>query len=200
MRILLLSVLILVLASTNTTSLPNGIGSTSDGGCYCHGASSQAATITVEGIPSNFSSLQTYNISIQINASVERASEDSGRLGGVRVLISAGTIFSEELQYLENGWTHNQTSNMQRVWNLSWQAPQDDDQIVDFTIHANAVNGGGGSNGDYWASSYADSVGINYTGETGKENINSVIEFKHLVVAFIGGAIFAGAMYFVVKD
>ncbi len=200
MRILLLSVLILALASTNTTSLPNGIDSTSNSGCYCHGASSQSATITVEGIPSNFSSLQTYNITIQIDASVQRADDDSGRLGGVRIVMNAGEILSADLQRLDNGWTHTEDSNKQRIWNLTWQAPQNDDQIVEFTIHANAVNGGDGTNGDYWASSIVESVGTNYTGEPSEELGNSAIELKHLIVAFAGGILFAGAMYFVVKD
>ena len=55
-------------------------------------------------------------------------------------------------QEMDGGLTHTTESNGVRTWDFEWTAPADDSQFVEFTIHANAVNGGDGFNGDMWNS------------------------------------------------
>ena len=85
--------------------------------------------------------------------SEEGADPWNGRAGGFRILASKGTVAPVDpamAQEMDGGLTHTAESNGVRTWDFEWTAPADDSQFVEFTIHANAVNGGDGFNGDMW--------------------------------------------------
>jgi len=158
-------VLLLLFSSSLVEAFPSGIGQVADRGCLCHGGGSSEVTITVQGFPEIYNTSEKYNITFSINASIERAAEDSGRMGGFRLLVDGGQVeFEDDAQYLENGWSHTNLSNEQRGWNLSWVAPQQDNELVSVSLFVNAVNGGDASSGDKWGLVELVVVGSNWTG------------------------------------
>ncbi len=76
-----------------TDSFPTGIGSMADNGCVCHGSQSNATEVTLQGLPIQFESSQTYAITLSLESSVERSTNDSH--GGFRILMSEGLLEPE---------------------------------------------------------------------------------------------------------
>ena len=166
MRVLPVFVLLLLFSSTMVEALPSGVGEVANRGCLCHGGESAEVEVSVYGFPEVYNASETYNISFAIDAEIERAEDDSGRMGGFRLLINGGEVnFEDETQYLEGGWTHTNESNKQRNWNLTWVAPEQDDKLVSIKLFANAVNGGDAAGGDKWRSVELSVVGSSWTGE-----------------------------------
>ena len=158
-------ILLLLFSNSLVEAFPVGIGQVADRGCLCHGEVSSEVAITVQGFPEIYNTSERYNITFSINASIERAEEDSGKMGGFRLLIDGGQVeFEDDAQYLENGWTHTNLSNEQRSWNFSWIAPQQDNELVSVSLFVNAVNGGEASSGDKWSLEELAIVGSNWTG------------------------------------
>ena len=150
----LMTALVLVPSSN---ALWQGIGSGGNAGCTCHtdsNGANPATVITVEGLPDVFNSSESYDFTVTIvNDNVARSSPDSGRLGGFRILTTAGvveTTIPEYGQEMDGGLTHTPEATYFRSWNFTWTAPADDTETAEFTIYGNAVSGGDGSGGDIW--------------------------------------------------
>ena len=72
--------------------------------------------------------------------------------GGFRIVLDGGSLFFENDtgHIIDDGWTHKDSSNQQRTWNLTWTSPSDNATMSKFILHGNAVNGNQLSNGDNW--------------------------------------------------
>ena len=168
--LLVLVAMAALIAAPTMTSLPSGIDSQGDSGCTCHGDSSTATTIVVDGLPENFTAGQSYDFTLTVVNDGMTLWQDgdaeagwNGRSGGFRVIVSEGTVTGDSTltQELKGGLTHTTAGNKMRSWNLTWSAPGDDSKVVEFTLLGNAVNGGDGFNGDQWNSISTSIPGIN---------------------------------------
>lgn len=183
-----------------TQALPDGIGNVANDGCICHGASDDSTIITLEGLPEVYNSSQQYELVITIESPVE----ENDVKGGFRIIISQGEIDeNSNVHKLDDGYTHNSTSNKQRVWNINWTAPIEDDKLATFVIHGNAVNGNGESSGDEWNSLSLAIPGFNYTGEVVAPDLNTSdnkISGAQMAVGVIGIIAVLSLAYFAIKD
>ncbi len=153
------SMLIVLLFAPSISSLPTGVGDMANEGCLCHGGTSDATTVLIGGLPEEFESNTTYNLSLQIESSIEASAD--GHQGGFRFFIKGGGVIqfknASEVQELDDNWTHELAGTYQRQWNLTWTSPENSTEPVKFSLVGNAVNGNEQSNGDGW-SSYVHSV------------------------------------------
>ena len=142
---------LLFLPINSVDSFPNGVGEIANNGCLCHGAANSETEISVTGLPSKFQSNTTYPLQLILNNEQISPSETDAQ-GGFRVIITKGNLSFEdnEGQLVDEGWTHYESSNQQRMWNFSWTAPADNTTMSKFLIYGNAVNGNGLSNEDHW--------------------------------------------------
>ena len=161
-------VLVLALLSQVAVSAPSGIGKSANEGCLCHGDRDQSTTVWIEGLPASYESNTIYNFSIIIE-SEKVAANPNGSIGGFRMLVVGGSITFDEsaglIQELDDGWTHTESGNMVRSWNLSFVSPEDNASYVDFTVYGNAVNGNQASSEDAWNSLSLRLPGVEYDGE-----------------------------------
>ena len=136
-------------------SYSNGVGSSANNGCLCHGGSNDITQVELSGLPDKFESNTTYQLTLSIISDIDSESEAS-QLGGFRLLVSKGDIIFETIeqrnlsQYLDGGWTHTELGNQYRTWNLSWTSPEDNSTSVDFKVFGNGVNGNNNPLGDAW--------------------------------------------------
>ena len=148
------SMLLVLLFAPSISSLPTGVGEMANEGCLCHGGASEATVVLISGLPGEFESNTTYNLSLQIDSSIE-PSADSHQ-GGFRFYVQGGGTVqfenSSEVQFLEDGWTHDLAGTHQRQWNLTWTSPENLTDPVKFSLVGNAVNGNEQSDGDGWSS------------------------------------------------
>lgn len=161
---------VLLVASPQVQSIPSGVGEVANDGCLCHGAKSSQSSIIIDGIEQNWIANKTYNMSIIINSSIEVSADEGARLGGFRLLVSAGVIAFEDensAQLIEGGYTHTSLGNQYRSWNFSWTAPSSNDSVVDFVVHGNAVDSNQQSSGDAWNYYSISLAGEGYDGELG---------------------------------
>ena len=194
-------ILLLLFSNSLVEAFPVGIGQVADRGCLCHGGVSSEVTITVQGFPEIYNTSERYNITFSINASIERAAEDSGKMGGFRLLIDGGQVeFEDDAQYLENGWTHTNLSNEQRSWNLSWVAPQQDNELVSVNLFVNAVNGGDASSGDKWGLVELMVVGTNWTGVIPDSSSQQGLATPEIAIAIVAVCALLGLLVIVSKD
>jgi hypothetical protein len=144
--------LILLLSAPSISSVPSGVGQVGNEGCICHGGVSAETLVELKGLPTVFESNTTYNLSIEIESGIDRLAEQ--HQGGFRLFIKGGgTVMFEdinEVQYLEEGWTHRSNGTYQRTWNLTWTSPSNSTDPMEFTLVGNAVNGNQQSSGDAW--------------------------------------------------
>ena len=161
-------VLVLALLSQVAVSAPSGIGKSANEGCLCHGDRDQSTTVWIEGLPESYESNTTYNFSIIVE-SEKVAANPNGSMGGFRMLVVGGSITFDEsaglIQELDDGWTHTESGNMVRSWNLSFVSPEDNASYVDFIVYGNAVNGNQASSEDAWNSLSLRLPGVEYDGE-----------------------------------
>lgn len=161
-------VLVLALLSQVAVSAPSGIGKSANEGCLCHGDRDQSTTVWVEGLPESYESNTMYNFSITVESETV-AVNPNGSIGGFRMLVVGGSIIFDEsaglIQELDGGWTHTESGNKLRSWNLSLLSPEDNASYVDFTVYGNAVNGNQASSGDAWNSLSLRLPGVEYDGE-----------------------------------
>ena len=192
--------LICLVFATPAYSLPTGIDDRGDQGCVCHGGIDETTTVNITGLPERFNSSQSYNFTLKIDSPVAESQNPDDAKGGFRVIISKGEIIGEGWQFIEGGYTHNQSINTQRTWNATWIAPSDNSTYSSFIFHGNAVNGNGESSGDEWNSNSLVVKGINFTGE-----VESPIEEYHnkgafYIISSLGLLILIVIIYFVSKD
>ncbi|HIA40195.1 MAG TPA: hypothetical protein EYN88_04865, partial [Candidatus Poseidoniales archaeon] len=97
--LLVLVAMAALIAAPTMTSLPTGIDSQGDSGCTCHGDSSTATTIVVDGLPENFTAGQSYDFTLTVVNDGMTLWQDgdaeagwNGRSGGFRVIVSEGTV------------------------------------------------------------------------------------------------------------
>lgn len=148
------SMLLVLLFAPSISSIPSGVGDMANEGCLCHGGISDVTTVVISGLPEKFESNTTYNLSLEIESSIN-ASKDSHQ-GGFRFFTKGGGVVqfenASEVQQLNDGWTHELAGTYQRQWNLTWTSPENSTEPVKFSLVGNAVNGNEQSNGDGWSS------------------------------------------------
>ena len=149
--ILVLTGMLLFLPTYSVDSFPNGVGEIGNEGCLCHGSSNANTEIILKGAPEKFESSTNYSLQLELVNNEIQPSQDSAQ-GGFRIIIDSGslTFQNDEGQFLEGGWTHQESSNQQRAWNFTWTSPDDNTTMSKFLIYGNAVNGNGYSNEDNW--------------------------------------------------
>ncbi|RAH14616.1 MAG: cytochrome c oxidase subunit I [Methanobacteriota archaeon] len=161
---LMLVIFAALAATPQITSFPTGAGTNGNNGCTCHAGGAGTTTVTVEGLPESYVGGETYELMLTVSNPDIPGADISTNMGGFRLFASAGTFGPGEnstdlVQEKEGGATHTELGNDFRTWNISWTAPDNEGQIVDFTAHGNAVNGnavtptdGKGNTGDAWGS------------------------------------------------
>ena len=178
-RLLLMAVLLIIISQVEAA--PQGIGSIGDNGCVCHGGSKENTTVALFGLPEVYNSSQVYNLTLSIDSPLEKNNPQ----GGFRILVSHGEIVGD-VQELEDGYTHSESTNNRRVWEFNWTAPDSDTEMVTFIVHGNAVNGNGEPSGDEWNSNSYAVPGTNYTGEVNAPAVDGSVSPEQLVVGAIG--------------
>ena len=130
------SMLLVLLFAPSISSIPSGVGDMANEGCLCHGGISDATTVVISGLPEKFESNTTYNLSLEIESSIN-ASKDSHQ-GGFRFFTKGGGVVqfenASEVQQLNDGWTHELAGTYQRQWNLTWTSPENSTEPVKFSL------------------------------------------------------------------
>ena len=142
--------ILLCLPASNVDGFPNGVGE-AEGGCQCHGDSNSKTSIVLSGLPEKFVSNTNYSLTIELSNQVVEPNPESAQ-GGFRIVLEGGSLFFENDtgHIIDDGWTHKESSNQQRTWNLTWTSPSDNATMSKFILHGNAVNGNQLSDGDNW--------------------------------------------------
>ncbi len=164
--ILVLAVLLLVPGLVS--SLHSGVGGAQDnagetiddvakGGCLCHnGAADNSVQIILDDVPYGWIAGETYEMTLQI---IGGPAATGTYTAGFAMRISAGALSGDGLQNWDEDvttLTHTEASasKADRMWTLSWQAPEAGTGSVDFWITGNSVNGdqlnNGGGEEDKW--------------------------------------------------
>ena len=179
-RIVVVSIFLLMLSNVN--GLPTGVGSIGDNGCTCHGGADSSTTVSITGLPSNYTSSSEYNLSLMIDSSIEKNEVQ----GGFRILISQGEIIGDGWQIIDDGYTHTEDINDRRNWTAKWIAPNLDDELVTVVVYGNAVNGGGSPAGDAWNSASYAVPGMNYSGEVIAPDVDASVSAAQIGVGILG--------------
>ncbi len=159
----------LVLLLTPAESRSVGISyEDSEDGCFCHSNSeSSAVSITISGLPDNYTANKIYNLEMSFAGGPEASS--GSNQGGFSLSSSLGTLSSvdETTQIMgDDSITHTEEGNKIRSWKFSWTAPSDDSKKVTFSFNVNSVNGDGDPNDyDKWNFGKKSIKGINYVEE-----------------------------------
>ena len=192
--------MVVALGSPSIQSAPTGIGSLADNGCTCHGGYSNTTQPTILGLPEEFESNVTYNLTLSVEAYSGQHSESAQ--GGFRLLISNGSVEIQNqsrVQFLDGGWTHTKSGNQYRSWNLSWTAPSDNSTTVDFVLHVNAVNGNGNSDGDMWNSIGYTLPGTQYDGEVVQLDLSDELDNRQYTILYGGLLALLFFLYYAIK-
>ena len=151
--ILVLAVLLLVPGFVS--SLHSGVGGTQDnagetiddvakGGCLCHnGAADNSVQIILDDVPYGWIAGESYELTLQL---IGGPSATGTYTAGFAMRTSAGALSGDGLQNWEDDvttLTHTEASATvaDRMWTLTWQAPETGTGSVDFWITGNSVNG-----------------------------------------------------------
>lgn len=164
--ILVLAVLLLVPGFVS--SLHSGVGGSQDnageiiddvakGGCLCHnGAADNSVQIILDDVPYGWIAGESYELTLQI---IGGPPATGTYTAGFAMRTSAGALSGDGLQNWEEDvttLTHTEGSAAvaERMWTLTWQAPESGTGSVDFWITGNSVNGdqlnNGGGEEDKW--------------------------------------------------
>ena len=193
-RIVVVSIFLLMLSNVN--GLPTGVGSIGDNGCTCHGSADSSTTVSITGLPSNYTSSSEYNLSLMIDSSIEKNEVQ----GGFRILISHGEIIGEGWQIIDEGYTHTEDINDRRNWTAKWIAPNLDDELVTVVVYGNAVNGGGSPAGDAWNSASYAVPGMNYSGEGIAPEVDASVSAAQIGVGILGLLLLLGVAVIAIRD
>ncbi len=155
-RIFILSVLAIFLAST-TQAYHTGIsgdadnkGETAVAGCTCHsGEPDNSVTVVLDGVPYHYEAGIVYEMKIQLIGGAEI--DTSSLTGGFSMLVNIGSLsssegFENEVQNWEDDDTRLTHSNAgsqteERIWHITWTAPESGLGVAEFWISGNTVNG-----------------------------------------------------------
>ncbi|MEC8540287.1 MAG: choice-of-anchor V domain-containing protein [Candidatus Thermoplasmatota archaeon] len=183
----LVSVLLFIPAES-VDSYPNGVGEIGNDGCLCHGESNQKTEIAILGLPDKFESNTNYALEIVLTNDNVKISEQSAQ-GGFRMLVDSGRVEFNDSQgiFLDDGWTHRETSNQQRSWRFLWYSPSDNTTMAKFTVNGNVVNGNNQSDGDVW-----DRTVIYVPGVQNFDPIPSEIQSEHELELFDRAMLISG--------
>ena len=138
-----------------SNAYPNGIGGeqsnagetiddVAKNGCLCHVADADnSVQIILDDVPFAWEAGQIYEMKLQIIGGPVAASPWTA---GFSMRVSAGVLSGENLQNWEEDpqtLTHTEASanKADRMWTLSWEAPEETTGAVDFWITGNSVNG-----------------------------------------------------------
>ena len=164
--ILVLAVLLLVPGFVS--SLHSGVGGSQNnagetiddvakGGCLCHnGAADNSVQIILDDVPYGWIAGESYELTLQI---IGGPPATGTYTAGFAMRTSAGALSGDGLQNWEDDvttLTHTEGSVAvaDRMWTLTWQAPESGTGSVDFWITGNSVNGdqlnNGGGEEDKW--------------------------------------------------
>ena len=193
-RIVVVSIFLLMLSTVN--GLPTGVGSIGDNGCTCHGGADSSTTVSITGLPSNYTSSSEYNLSLMIDSSIEKNEVQ----GGFRILISHGEIIGDGWQIIDEGYTHTEDINDRRNWTAKWIAPNLDDELVTVVVYGNAVNGGGSPAGDAWNSASYAVPGMNYSGEVIAPDVDASVSAAQIGVGILGLLLLLGVAVIAIRD
>ena len=177
-------------------ALPSGIDSRGDNGCLCHGGSDETTIVELIGLPTEYNSSITYNITLSIDSPVEKNEVQ----GGFRIILSHGEILGDGWQYMDNGYTHTSQINDRREWNAVWIPPEDGDVLATFIIHGNAVNGDGSPQNDEWNSQSIAVPGPDYTGDSAPPDLTNSLNNPQKIVAILAIIILLILTYWSIKD
>jgi hypothetical protein len=116
-------------------------------GCTCHSPTPDpTVAVSINGLPNNYSSAQTYPLTLSLNGGPATA------LGGFNLEVSSGSLSTTDgnvqINIAQNQASH--TNKNQRSWDIDWTAPGPGTGTVTFYLAGNAVNGNGKNNGDGW--------------------------------------------------
>ena len=121
-------------------------------GCNCHSqAGSNAASVTISGLPSSYDANNQYQLTVAVSGGV------SGSGGGFSLEVNKGTLntgTAGTLVKVNNqgkSATHTSTGNGYRSWTVDWTAPTVGAGSVTFEVAGMTTNGNGGTSGDRWA-------------------------------------------------
>ncbi len=151
--VLVLAVLLFVPGFVS--SLHSGVGGAQDnageiiddvakGGCLCHnGAADNSVQIILDDVPYGWIGGESYELTLQV---IGGPPASGTYTAGFAMRTSAGVLSGDGLQNWDNDvttLTHTEASasNADRMWTLTWQAPETGTGSVDFWITGNAVNG-----------------------------------------------------------
>jgi hypothetical protein len=144
----------MLLMAPTISSVQTGVGEAGENGCTCHGGEFTGTVVSIEGLPSAYEVNTTYNLTIFIDSTIDL--DSTNYQGGFRLATNGvGTIVfadTNEVQVIQEGWTHTENGTYQRSWNLSWSSPETPTKAVEFILIGNAVNGNLQSSGDGWNS------------------------------------------------
>jgi cytochrome c oxidase subunit 1 len=193
MRTLILLTLLggALLLAPEIESYPTGIGNVKDQGCYCHGSTPSSAVVpSLEGLPSEYNSSETYTLNISFTGGPSGSLENPNALGGFNLHASAGTLAAvDEFTRTNNpdgSATHNGsdkedsgTGNDRTAWTVEWTPPAVGGGVT-FILHTNSVNGNAmadSDDGDQWAR-----LTISTKSEGSASGIEPAIEARGLTV------------------
>jgi len=141
MKLIPIAVLILALVGS-VYGYSSGITGQSQIGCTCHGAIDSQVTVTVLGVPGNYTPGATYLLTINVTGDVP------GSDGGFDLSATSGNLSTNDpnAQIVNGEATHK--NNHARQWQVNWTAPNDVN-ATSFYV-AGVVSNGSGTEGSAW--------------------------------------------------
>ena len=190
--IILISALLLL---PEIMAFQNGVDSSADNGCLCHGIADDSTIIAVDGMPEKWESNVTYPLVLSLQNN--QTNTTNSNVGGFRLLISGGELSynSDLIQELDSGFTHTSNGSKVNSWAINWTSPTDATKTVHFKIFCNAVNGDGTNNGDAWSKYEITIPGAEYTPTEISGESPSLIEYSGLLVIVLGIVLLVKLMY-----
>tara|TARA_B110000444_G_scaffold255385_1_gene289643 strand:+ start:13999 stop:14826 length:828 start_codon:yes stop_codon:yes gene_type:complete len=163
-----LALAVLLFVPGFASSLHGGVGGPQDNagetiddvakaGCLCHnGAADNTVQIILDDVPFGWIAGESYELKLQI---IGGPPATGVYTAGFAMRTTAGVLSGDGLQNWEGdvtSLTHTEATaaEVDRMWTLTWQAPETGFGSVDFWITGNAVNGdqlnNGGNQEDKW--------------------------------------------------
>lgn len=150
-----LALAILLFVPGFATSLHSGVGGAQDNagetiddvakeGCLCHNeAADNSVQIILDDVPFAWIAGETYTMNLQI---ICGPAATGTYTAGFAMRVTHGVLAGDNLQNWDNDvttltHTENSAANADRLWTLTWQAPETGSGVINFWITGNAVNG-----------------------------------------------------------
>lgn len=134
---------------SNSSGAPDGNHGEAQNCTSCHSGTvnSGDGTISLSGLPSNYTLGQTYNLTIAVSGTHARGY-------GFQLIAKAGSSASGTLtpvssgMAISNGYAEQTTPSNTGSWNFQWTAPSSNQGSVTFYASGLATGGGSGNAGD----------------------------------------------------